>query len=365
MLAVITAKAKSVRLPGKNLLPLGGKPLVWWSIRAAREAGLPVVVCTDSPAVAELASGCEVVDHPTGSHRKAIEHAMRGRDEPCVLLQPSSPFRCGGIVQACLRAYDGRAVFTRNTVHDVRIVGECVVQSSEHLSFWDGCVAIFPPGKVCQWYPAKTVRNLPINSLQIDTQEDYVAACAMWEHQRPSQPAIPDFVASMVKAYVLEKGAWSDRVSVVGRPGRIAADSAVWHVNHCRGYVDRCDGVFVIAGPNLVKVGINQELRECAARAKVVLVRDHGSLDWLINNLPEMRGKFLPIGCSTAEDARLTSGCMLVDMFSRLGCRVELVGKVPPGLIQERLLPFHFPSMSREIGLLHRAGVYDDLSVGQ
>lgn len=57
-LAVIPARAGSKRLPGKNILPLGGKPLIAFAIDAARDSGLfaRVIVSTDSAIIAEIAT---------------------------------------------------------------------------------------------------------------------------------------------------------------------------------------------------------------------------------------------------------------------------------------------------------------------
>jgi len=56
-LAVIPARGGSKRVPRKNLRELGGKPLLAYSIIAAREAGLfhRIVVSTDSTEIAEAA----------------------------------------------------------------------------------------------------------------------------------------------------------------------------------------------------------------------------------------------------------------------------------------------------------------------
>jgi len=57
IIGVIPARLKSTRLPGKMLLPLDGKPLVWWVYRAAKKAkGLDglVVAADDRRILAEL-----------------------------------------------------------------------------------------------------------------------------------------------------------------------------------------------------------------------------------------------------------------------------------------------------------------------
>ncbi len=109
-LGIIPARAGSRRLPRKNVLPLGGKPLVAWSIEAARIARrlTRVVVSSDDPEVlaiaadydprlplprpAELAGdtslAIEFVLHAFGT----LEAQGEGPYEAVVILQPSSPF---------------------------------------------------------------------------------------------------------------------------------------------------------------------------------------------------------------------------------------------------------------------------------
>jgi N-acylneuraminate cytidylyltransferase len=64
LLAVIPARGGSKRIPGKNIRPLGGRPLLAHSVEAALESRLfaRTVVSTDSPEIAELAvrAGAEV-----------------------------------------------------------------------------------------------------------------------------------------------------------------------------------------------------------------------------------------------------------------------------------------------------------------
>jgi len=40
ILALVNARGGSVRLPGKNLRPLGGKPLITWSIEIVQGSSL-------------------------------------------------------------------------------------------------------------------------------------------------------------------------------------------------------------------------------------------------------------------------------------------------------------------------------------
>ena len=60
VLAVIPVRAGSKGLPGKNLAPLAGRPLLAWTIDAARasQSVARVVVSTDSQEIAAVARGC-------------------------------------------------------------------------------------------------------------------------------------------------------------------------------------------------------------------------------------------------------------------------------------------------------------------
>jgi len=97
--AIIPARGGSKRIPGKNLRPFSGLPMIAWSIRAARRAGCfdRVVVSTDDPAIAGLAvaEGAEVpfmrpaalADDHTGT-LPVIAHALGelpGADLACCL----------------------------------------------------------------------------------------------------------------------------------------------------------------------------------------------------------------------------------------------------------------------------------------
>lgn len=106
VLAVIAARGGSKGLPGKNIRPLGGRPLIAWSVEAALRAQCigRVVVSTDSPeiAAAAVAAGAEVpflrpaelaTDGATSADVLAHALAQCPGHEIFVLLQPTSPLR--------------------------------------------------------------------------------------------------------------------------------------------------------------------------------------------------------------------------------------------------------------------------------
>lgn len=105
VLAVIPARGGSKRLPRKNLLPLGGKPLIGWTIEAALQSRYidRIVVTSDDPEILAIARdyGVEALKRPdelatdTAETFEAVEHAVQHspKSDFVVLLQPTSPLR--------------------------------------------------------------------------------------------------------------------------------------------------------------------------------------------------------------------------------------------------------------------------------
>jgi len=118
-LAIIPARGGSKGIPGKNLMQVGGVPLVCRSIRAAQaSSGVSrVVVSTDDDAIAAAAgaAGARIVQRPldlagdTASSEAALLHALEtleqdGPLEPrIVFLQCTSPFTRGADIDAVLK----------------------------------------------------------------------------------------------------------------------------------------------------------------------------------------------------------------------------------------------------------------------
>ena len=113
--ALVPARAGSQRVPGKNVLPLAGHPLIAYSIAGAQEAGIfdAVVVSTDSEEIAEIARrygadvpGLRPVEMSTATSYDIewVLHVMRERSEEIfAILRPTSPFRTADTVR---RAYE-------------------------------------------------------------------------------------------------------------------------------------------------------------------------------------------------------------------------------------------------------------------
>lgn len=110
VIAIIPARAGSKGLPGKNIKPLCGKPLIAWSIESALKARHvdEVLVSTDGDEIARIAAqfGAQVpfrrpaeLAADTATTLSAVEHALSHynglgrRFDLVVLLEPTSPLR--------------------------------------------------------------------------------------------------------------------------------------------------------------------------------------------------------------------------------------------------------------------------------
>lgn len=109
VLAVIPARGGSKRLPGKNVMDLGGKPLINWSIEAALQSKYidDIVVTSDCDKILEISSEFNVctIKRPnylaedTSSSTDVVKHAINAvvkygkKHDLVILLQPTSPLR--------------------------------------------------------------------------------------------------------------------------------------------------------------------------------------------------------------------------------------------------------------------------------
>ena len=121
VVALICARGGSKGLPGKNIRPLAGRPLIAWSIAQARAVARinRVVVSTDSPEIAAVAraAGAEVpfmrpaeLAHDASPEWLSWRHALeqlRGSGYPDVLINvpATAPLRLPADLDACLDVY--------------------------------------------------------------------------------------------------------------------------------------------------------------------------------------------------------------------------------------------------------------------
>ncbi len=126
MLAIIPARGGSKGLPGKNIMPLNGKPLIAYSIQQALNSRFisRVYVSTDDNVIAEVARsfGADCPSLRPGylaqDDSKAIdtylytvdmlEEQEEGKYESIVVLQPTSPLRLTSDIDSAIEKFHNK-----------------------------------------------------------------------------------------------------------------------------------------------------------------------------------------------------------------------------------------------------------------
>lgn len=122
VLGIVPARGGSKGIPGKNVRPLGGKPLIAWTAEAARSATrlARTILSTDDAEIADV--GRQVgLDVPflrppelatdTTPTLPVIQHALRWLDshgehyDAVCLLQPTSPLRRAHDIDGCIELF--------------------------------------------------------------------------------------------------------------------------------------------------------------------------------------------------------------------------------------------------------------------
>jgi CMP-N-acetylneuraminic acid synthetase len=123
VIGIITARGGSKGVPGKNIRPLAGKPLLVWTAEAALAAKrlARVVLSTDDEAIAEVgrAAGIDVpflrpaeLARDTTPSLPVLQHAVAALEavgEHCdaiCLLQPTNPLRTSTTIDACIDLFE-------------------------------------------------------------------------------------------------------------------------------------------------------------------------------------------------------------------------------------------------------------------
>lgn len=211
LIALIPARQGSKRLPGKNLRPLGGIPLIVHSIRQALEARLveQVYVSTDCPHIAQ-------VSREAGALVPALRPAELASDEatslavfqhflahqPCrhlLVLQPTSPLRQPEDIDQAIRLFLDRqadsvisctAVAPKNWFSKVQPQGNLskafTDEGGEVLYLPNGSIYLFRSELLLSgqdyYTPSTYAYIMPRSrSIDIDTPDDFLMAEALWK----------------------------------------------------------------------------------------------------------------------------------------------------------------------------------------
>lgn len=141
ILGITPARGKSKGIPGKNIKMIAGKPLLVWTIEAAKKSKMldRYVVSTEEEEIADVAKkyGAEVIQRPVklatdeASTLSVLQHAVNIiPSDTVVLLQATSPIRHNELIDECInefidKRYDSLATgfickYIEYSKHDLR-----------------------------------------------------------------------------------------------------------------------------------------------------------------------------------------------------------------------------------------------------
>lgn len=123
VVAIVTARGGSKGVPRKNVRMLGGKPLLAWTVEAARGASrlTRVILTTDDDEIAALGRtlGIEVPfirpaelaldvtpTLPVVQHAVSWLETTGERYDAIVVLQPTSPLRTAATIDGCVQCFE-------------------------------------------------------------------------------------------------------------------------------------------------------------------------------------------------------------------------------------------------------------------
>jgi len=164
VLGLIPARGGSKSIPHKNLVDLGGLPLIQWTIQAALGSSLSrVVVSTDAQEIATVSQslGAEVpFMRPTelsSDSALSIDVVLHALDvlaeefDAVMMLQPTSPFRTTSDIDAAIKIIDGAS----SVISVVPVEGT----HPARMKFIENGILIDPPF-------AETIENMPRQELR-------------------------------------------------------------------------------------------------------------------------------------------------------------------------------------------------------
>lgn len=195
-IAIIPARGGSKRIPRKNIKPFCGKPMIGWSIEAARQSGCfsRIIVSTDDADIAQTAQeqGAEVpfmrpdelADDYTGT-QAVIAHAVEAlelaeTDEVCCLYA-TAPFVQGSDIQHGLQQLNETGV-------------EYVFSVTSYAFPIQRAIRITEQGRVAMFQPEHfNTRSQDLEEAWHDAGQFYWAKASTWLKAEPifSSASVP------------------------------------------------------------------------------------------------------------------------------------------------------------------------------
>ncbi len=202
ILGVIPARGGSKAIPRKNIKPLLGKPLIVWSIEAAKKTLLidHFIVSTEDAEIASIseAAGANVLVRPeslaldNATTVSVLQHVLKEIPaDIVVLLQPTSPVRAENIIDSAIELFFTQKCDTLATGYVSKHFAWGTFdngprQNLEGYFHDDGNVYIFQSQvlKAGKWIGDRPCRmGIPhIYNLEIDTIADFWAIEGILRH---------------------------------------------------------------------------------------------------------------------------------------------------------------------------------------
>lgn len=146
IIAIIPARARSKRMPGKNIVEFNGKPLIQHTIEAAKKSKYinKIIISTNDPKVRAIAKDAEIIWRPeelsgdTSKVEDALIHATKELEQQgykadiIVLLQPTSPLKTTEDIDNTIEAITKKGADSAQTFAKVREHPSLMAVIDEH-----------------------------------------------------------------------------------------------------------------------------------------------------------------------------------------------------------------------------------------
>ncbi len=191
-MCLIAARGGSKRLPGKNTMLLGGKPLIAHSVEQARASGVcdVIAVSSDDKAILKASAADWLIERPPelatddASSLDVILHAIKStgkKYDTIIYLQATSPLRLPEDIIKAVQIFEEKPVSNLVSVVKTKDLG---VNSSSlgkdkydlngSIYVWDAAKFIAEPKII---YPDTVQMEMPrLRSVDIDYESDFKLA---------------------------------------------------------------------------------------------------------------------------------------------------------------------------------------------
>jgi len=193
IIGIIPARGGSKGIKNKNLITINKKPLIYWTIKTAKESKLlnDFYVSTEDINIKKISLkfGSKVIDRPkklandTATTLSVLQHSIKVTDADIIVcLQPTSPIRPKGIIDKAIKLFirnKSDSLATGRILHNYEW-GKFNNISRQKLNGWfwdDGLLYIMKSNHILknQWTGKKLYRleiDKTYNLLEIDDQTD-------------------------------------------------------------------------------------------------------------------------------------------------------------------------------------------------